>query len=322
MRRRPLIILLIGCALFAAAVILLWPAGREPSYQGKTLTEWREIYEAHLVNERAPAESPECRQAVQAVRAMSKDVVPYALKLMRGYRHKGGLLTAFERMGLHKYYYPPLRRAWHALGGDVDLEAGREPAVQCFQMLGPEGQAAIPELSRMLADPKESLLTYYAACALAGIGKAGLAVLMAAVDDPHPRRWQARFNLVEAIGYTDPRDEAAKVAVPFLVKCLSDTEVGGVAAQSLGHLAVEPGLAVPALANSIHGTNNQLRWFAAQALGEFGPRARAAVQALTEALTDSDLFLRDRATNSLRKIAPEMLEGGTGQPAGSSKQEN
>ena len=84
--------------------------------------------------------------------------------------------------------------------------------------------------------------------------------------------------------------------------------VASVAADALGEAALEPDLAVPALARSLDRPEPWMRRSAAEALGNYGEAARPARPALTKAKDDSDGGVRWEAANALRKIAPRTQE--------------
>jgi HEAT repeat protein len=76
---------------------------------------------------------------------------------------------------------------------------------------------------------------------------------------------------------------------------------------ALLELHVESETIIPAIAETLQSTNAHLREYAAERLTTAGARARPAVPALLKALEDPQVRVRAAATNTLRKVAPEML---------------
>ena len=73
------------------------------------------------------------------------------------------------------------------------------------------------------------------------------------------------------------------------------------ALQSLGKLGVGPE-AIPLLIQALKETEARVRQGAAKALGSFGPEARAAIPALTEALDDAANEVQSEAGEALKMI--------------------
>jgi HEAT repeat protein len=80
------------------------------------------------------------------------------------------------------------------------------------------------------------------------------------------------------------------------------------AAEALGALAIEPYLALPALANALEAPNARLRWTAVMAIGQFGDRARSALPSLLKAINDSNFRVREEAANAIAQIAPQKAD--------------
>src|SRR5436190_21954088 len=72
MRRRLILFLLSAFALAAILTALLWPRDREPQYQGKSLSQWLEVYS----RDADPT-------AAAAVHEIGTNAVPWLLKWIR-----------------------------------------------------------------------------------------------------------------------------------------------------------------------------------------------------------------------------------------------
>jgi HEAT repeat protein len=78
------------------------------------------------------------------------------------------------------------------------------------------------------------------------------------------------------------------------------------AAQSLGSFGPEAKAAVPDLIEALKDENRTVRMGAGYALAEIGPAAAAAVPALQEAARDPEKEVRDAAEYALKKIRQKV----------------
>jgi hypothetical protein len=102
--------------------------------------------------------------------------------------------------------------------------------------------------------------------------------------------------------------------VPVLVRCLSDKDkfVTRAVIRALSTRAKYaqplPNLVVPALTNFLQGTTEELEGvLAMEAIGNYGPKAKLAAAALLPYTTNSDKVLREKATETITKIASDAL---------------
>jgi hypothetical protein len=151
-------------------------------------------------------------------------------------------------------------------------ELRAENAAIAFVVLGSRADEVIPELTRLM-NTSSSAIQVRAAHALGGIGKAALPPLMAILTN---RRSDPDGTVMSAI-------------------------------RALGRLKLQSDLVVPALTNFLTAHEPILQACAADTLEQFGTEARPAVLFLQKLLNDSDLMVRESATNALLKIAPEAL---------------
>jgi len=120
---------------------------------------------------------------------------------------------------------------------------------------------------------------------------------------PRDKRYQALTKAaVEAVGRIGP---AAKAAVPDLIQVLEISwPVANDAAVALGRIGpVGADLAVPALVKALGPPHPEdLRIYAALALSQMGPAAKAAIPALTEAAKSDNDMVRDVITDVIKQI--------------------
>ena len=180
----------------------------------------------------------------------------------------------------------------------------RRRAAQALRSLGPRAQPAVGALSECLRDD-DSTTALVAAVALAAIGpgaRAAIPALNAALTD---RKSDIRLVCasVVALHKLDAPAADQKRAVQVLITSLKDRErLAHYAAETLGEIGPKARAAVPALVETLRTGDKWLRRDAAEALGKIGPGAREAVPALLEALGSDDEYLRHRAARALVEI--------------------
>ena len=271
MKRRRVRVIALVCVVVGIMAWAFSPLGEEPQYRGKKLSDWLAQYSENRESDADSAEGKRAAEAAEALRHIGTNALPFVLKWMR------------EK--------PPYF--------DVD---------GCFEVLGPKAAPAIPALTQMLNSAEQQTVRR-AIYPLAFIGKESVPALVTALGNPEnpDRPTIAGAIRVMAIDGVDTTE-----AVPVLVQCLKDTNTWLViyAADALVWAArKDPSPAIPALANCLQDTRTQVRDSAAGSLGSFRGKARAAVPELQKLLADTDSHVRWQATNSLLKIAPEVLQG-------------
>ncbi|EEF57459.1 HEAT repeat domain-containing protein, partial [Pedosphaera parvula] len=127
---------------------------------------------------------------------------------------------------------------------------------------------------------------------------------IAAMQSPE---WALRNNAALALA---EYPERADVVVPVLMKTLNDSsvEVRMMAAKAL-HLVAPQTAAKPEVVEVIIGIlknpNDQIAYQAAQLLGDIGNAASAAIPALTESIHGTNRLVASTAERALKKIDPQ-----------------
>jgi HEAT repeat protein len=315
-RNRILLVLLAGGVV--AGALLLVSRQREPAYQGKTLTQWMNIYcspdnptARNLFPQRFGWSLPRGKEAAemarrqseaaQAVSHMGTNAIPTLLK----WEDKDGQVAWKYKVfaALPKTLQERQSVDWWLVAADhyrVDR------AVYGLAILGSNASPAVPELTRRMMT-RASGSGVSAAAALANMGGAGLPALLSALTNTQTpnRGWVVRM-----VGSATRAASNDLSGVLALAHCVRDTNanVGGMAAIELGFITSQPSITVPALIDGLAGTKGQIRARSAYALGYYGPEARPAIPALLRYLNDGDAFVRQSVTNALQKIAPEVLQ--------------
>ncbi len=98
----------------------------------------------------------------------------------------------------------------------------------------------------------------------------------------------------------------ALAATPALFQALKDELLCGAAADALVKVGADPEKVIPALLECVVGPDGHGRADVVEALGEYGPKAKAATPVLIKLLDDhSSKDLMEATPEALRKIAPE-----------------
>jgi HEAT repeat protein len=169
-------------------------------------------------------------------------------------------------------------------------------AVQAVLTMGEGGPAVVSALTAAAKD-KDPLVRVWAAAALEGVqpgSGAGLGDVEHMLND---RDEKVRINAAQALGELGPR---AKASIPALIAALNAFGRDGNAceiARALGKIGPE---GIQALIEYLKNGSRSERHWAAFALGEIGPVAKASIPALTEAAKDP--LLATIANDALQKI--------------------
>jgi HEAT repeat protein len=232
----------------------------------------------------------------------------------------------------------PLQRRLHA---PEDAHWLRCHAASVLRDIGDGSKIAIPALQRALRDENFMVRMNVAGAVLHLLPSFGadkdqfLSALLRALQDSHP---SVRANVALCLKYfrdhagtdapalvkalqdpdggvrilaagslyeVDPDAAARAEVVPLLVNNLTDARFGAAAARTLGKIAKEPGLVVPALTALLTSGTDYVRETAVVALGQFGTKAENALPELIRTLDDTNPRLRTAATNALKAIDPE-----------------
>ena len=291
MRRRRKLLILTGCSF--AALVLLMVAKREcePSYDGRSLSEW-----VHVCSCRKP-ERPtydEREKAAQAIRHIGTNAIPTLLRWI-----------SYDPSQARKTSLALLRHLPKALQPQFlwEREARAFETQVAFYTLGTAARSAIPALTHLAITSSGEERVYYCSRALSYIGPEALPAMLTITSNPQGKARACPLPMLFIF-----RTEA-RSAVPFLVACLNDKEdaVACAAAEVLGYLTLSNAVVVPALAASLQSTNAARRAHAARGLAEFGRAAEAVAPQLQQLLSDPSQSARSEARRALEQIAPEAL---------------
>jgi hypothetical protein len=300
--------------LFAVLVLavlgfLAWEVfrGREPVYQGKTLSEWLRSYDYQGIDASGGKRAERNDQVDEAVRHIGTNALPHLAKklIAKDSSLKKKLVDLVTRQSLIEFHFTQ--------AADV-----RERAYLGLRALGKEARPLIPMLVDSLRDQADADLWWLTAQALAGIGAEGMEPLTNAIAGTNAALRCAvahalcRYREIASGPWRLAPLSAAELTradacvIPALLRLLQDPdpEVRYYAVFSLGQIHRQPETVIPALVGFLN-PREKYRSVAVYALAEFGEQARPALPAIVAALSDSDRYTRNAANNVLGKIDPE-----------------
>jgi hypothetical protein len=279
-------------SVIVAAVVVasVWPREREPQYKGRRLSEW-------AVN----ATSDEFNVAVTET---GTNAIPW---LIRWLDYDGANPPWTRRVALKAKKFSPAVFARFIKDDDGSPGVRMLRSFLALCRLGPRAGAAIPGLVQLMRQGRPSV-----ACNASGIlGYMGEAATQSVLDVmtnrmayPHLRT-ECLGNLVQR-----PLTNGAVLVRPLATWLNEgDPELRCVAAKMLGQLDGEPELAVTALSGVLDDPNPDVQLSAIAALRKFGVKAGTASPSLVGLHLEAG-EVRDRASQALDEIAPEVLTNG------------
>jgi len=292
-KRRRIVTLLV-CVVLAVLAMAVFTPPREPSYGGRTLSQWLEICRSAGVG-RVPLEQSE--NAADAVRAIGTNALPFLVQWIRYEPNPGQqkLRRKFTAIGW-------IRDAI-ALGRDVNRSSSAKIG---FMILGPTARPAVPELIRIINDTNCPLASSAAFGAIVRLGEDAILPVAEALTNANHSQHRSGPWAASQMSYMGTN---ASSLVPLLAECAKDGDwsfaYGAVTA--LGSLRLLPEISVPVLANCLTHSNASIRQLAANNLRQFKSAARPALPALIAAREDPDKFVRHEAAKSISVIAPDSL---------------
>ena len=258
----------------------------EPTYDGRSLSEWLFLNSNPSLAQRVlPKGSPSPSNAILKI---GTNGIPLLLKIL-------GATEKTRAKVVSQLDSELVRQVFHDYDTDVnDLTA---LAAQGFEVLGTNGEPALPRLIKIFNDRHNEEWSR-AVAVLGDIGPKGFVILTNAVKDPNPG---VRLTVLHALAsHSSPNPEAVK---QWLIEGLNDNDawLRLEAARSL--TPGDPGLVIPVLIPFLKSNDNGLCANAIHILSDFGPAAKAAAPDIftlyTNAIVGGD---HDQV-----KIAPVIL---------------
>lgn len=226
----------LSASAVALVIALVWfyasQATRQPVYRGKTLVFWLRTY---APSSKAQRNSPEWKEADNAVRQIGTNGIPVLLQMLRARdsRLKLGLIALAQKQHFIKINFVPAE--------EVNVEASR-----AFIVLADTAKDAVPVLMRMYNENISTESQRAILDGLAWIGpsaKPAMSLLLGAVTNSDAR---IRANALWALGEIHAEPE---LCVPKLVGGLSDSNGWArvCAAHALGMFGADAQVAIAPL---------------------------------------------------------------------------
>jgi len=267
-------------AVFALIVIgFLVMQPKEPSYQGRRLTEWM----ADLKKGRVPSNNT---QAEEAIRQMKTAALPFL---------EAGLSRSLNPMPRSQFSerYQNLMQKTYLRDRAVERERW-ERSFHALEILGPD---AIPVLERLM-DNSET-----ATEAAELLGKLEAIEILEKGIAPD-RDFRPRLGAVHGLSQVSQRKDQAGA---LLLALTQDPEprIAGAAAWGLGTLVYKPEESVPRLRELLQSKNRSIRACAVYSLANFGPAAASAIPDLQKMNMTGDANLASEREKTIRSITPK-----------------
>jgi HEAT repeat protein len=287
--------LVVALALAAIGALFCASRSNEPSYQGRSLSQWlRDIENAR--------EDPEAEPAKNAVRQIGTNAIPYLLGKMRTEDSK--LKTRFITL-LAKAHIFSVRIA--------NSNRQHLRALLGFEALGPQASSAIPDLKALLNNTE---LVGSVGWALVSISPNGVEAAASGLQSTNAiirRETAGVLGIPGIVRFTTNATPArmavlraqAEIAVPPLIRALNDSDelTRARAGTSLGLLGQKPEIVVPALIKNLQETNGwRVPASAAKGLSRFGTNAVAALPALKAIAQHTDSRVREAVATAIQSI--------------------
>jgi hypothetical protein len=241
MRWRARTLIGLGIILLVAISVVIFFPSNEPTYEGRTLSEWMEDYTIdysvryksnELYVSWAPSKrAPQVALASNAIYHIGPQGVPYLLKWM-DYRPPSwkGRIGSF--VCSIPYGKSVIQRIRYPLEKPMILAVG---SVNSFAILQPYAEEIVPVLTQQMNKPKTGLNLAAAFC-LSKMGPPGLPPLMNALSDT------TRTNRARMVYYISLMGTNAKPAIPLLVKVLRNEKLTVSEAASNYVMMIDPSL--------------------------------------------------------------------------------
>ena len=184
MKRRWIIVLVVGCVVVGAIIASMGFREREPVYGGRKLSEWLDYYSF-----------PEPPQA-EAVRHIGTNALPYLVKWL-GYERpvwKSRLAARYKKLP-HRMINRSVEN-WLSGAREERLMGA---AFLGFGILGPDAAPAVPELTRVMQNTNSALPALHAEMGLTLIRRAGFLRFEVALNSQAGLRNPPIFS-VEIVG--------------------------------------------------------------------------------------------------------------------------
>lgn len=302
--KRPRTILVIAIiASVTTTLVLAWPREKEPTYKGRSLSQWLQLYREHAEGK---------IEAEQAVREIGTNALPWLLKWV-GHRP-----PAWSRaVGYLHASWNPANRAINAVQTHLnEIALMRWRAAFGFQILGDAASNAAPQLVKMLdADNPGRQWPHDTwpppAYALSRIGDTGIKPLLDWVSDPRSlaRNEQGVTSTIRCLGQITGNRTNTDRIISILVEGMRSSNQGIAisSALALSGMDLDPSTVVETLRiAAARGNVSSVRIFL-QCLAPTRLAQPEVKSLLLQFQNDPDPIVQNAARTALDRIPTEAL---------------
>ena len=263
-------------------MLFAWP--EEPSYQGKSLSQW--IRGVEYVN-RNPSE--EMRRALLA---MGEPAVKRLMAILQ--KHDSILKRKFLD---YASKHVELQNRYVATRKVVPEDVYHAEAATALGEMGPVAKDAVAALEMACQDGNFDVASR-AKAALIKIRQESIEAALVELANPRSTNWSRLAWMVKYLGTN------GEPAVPLLVRALEDTNSGvrQTAAFALGGISSDPEASVPPLLEHLKDSDPAVRRYAVDAVINFKSAKQLIVPALVNSMRDKDLNTWLGASYGLEKL--------------------
>jgi len=271
-------------AVLAVLAVAAFLSGREPHYQGRSLTSWlQQCYDTPSMETQRLAEAQSAIRAIGAKRAL-----PQLMRFVKANDDPASAWSLGKGKAL-RWSVPTWRSAeeWQQLG------------IAGFEVLDTNAAPALAELAPMLNDPRHA---FDAVRCLVFIGPAAEGALCQALTNASS---QIRYFAASQFSWVC-NDDVRYVSI--LTNCLTDPDgsVRSAAIQGIGAQTQMPEMVIPILVKTLEKRDGNVSVYAAQALAGFGTNAVAIFPVLSNLVEQGDFDQTVRQTlQSMVAITPD-----------------
>ncbi len=292
--------LLAACGVVAVVgVCFFCLRDNEPSYNGRTLSEW--LDECEELGFQEIADMPKLKDAVTAVRAIGTNALPRLL----AWEAKD---ESPSQKWLGRHIPSPLKQPWleKLISGDA---AHKNMIAEIgFQILGTNALPALPQLEERFTKGTNGTQVLGSAYAMAYMGRNAFDFCLRTAESGGTNL-HVRAAIV-AIGQMNYLGTNAMRAMPVLLNAMKNTNdlrVARAATLSASGLGLMPERVLPAATNLFQLGDASTKANVLLGIRFLSKHVAIPRDFLQQALTDPDQAVRGFATNATREAAPEML---------------
>jgi len=284
---------LIRISLLLAIVLGLlafWFHSREPRHQGKSLSEWLEIWHQSTMKD-----YEDVPKANAAIRAMGGKAIPFLFNELQ-------VTDSKWKTELNEWLYKTFD--WRQKSLSASERAFR--AASGFSALGKFGESAIPKIAALVSN-SEPAIAEAAVFALGSIeSEKTVPILISCLTNQNEsiRSQAASAFLIHPA--------KARLAIPSLINALNETNAFTVrlAVLALHYCYQSSEEVIPALISKLSDSGRGVRSTAAATLGSLGTNALVALPALRQ-ISQGDQSGQTRGVEkAILRVQCEMYQGG------------